>query len=265
MTATPTPKSTSDQHPDNYDASKYPPVFTTADLVIFTIRNGVLCVLLVLRKDEPFKDHWALPGGFLDVDVDDDVEATAWRELGEETGLTRETGHLEQLKTYTKKGRDPRARITSVAHLAIAANLPEPKAGSDARKARWWPVEDVFGATGSDLGGLPLAFDHAQIITDGLERLRSKFEYTTLALAFTPESFTMSDIRRVYEAVWMMPVDLSNLTRKFLKVKSAVVPTDQRRDAGAEGGRPSLLYTAGPAKMLHPPFMRPGSFPETED
>jgi 8-oxo-dGTP diphosphatase len=280
MTSTPAPKSTSDQHPDNYDASRYKPAFTTADLAIFTIRDGALSILLVLRADEPYKDHWALPGGFLDVDEDEDVEETAWRELTEETGLTRETGHLEQLKTYTRKGRDPRARITSVAHVALAPNLPDPKAGSDAREARWWPIEDVFlmlGPTGSGKmrriydalengePGLPLAFDHAEIILDALERVRSKFEYTTLALQFAPEQFTMSDIRRIYEAVWMQPVDLSNLTRKFLKVKDAVTPTDQKRDAGVEGGRRPLLYTRGTATALQPPFMRPGSVPDADD
>lgn len=256
-------KSTSDQHPDNYDSSKYPPVFATADLVIFTIRNGALCVLLVQRNDEPFEGYWALPGGFFDVEKDSDIEDTAWRELHEETGLTRETGHLEQLKTYTKVGRDPRAHITSIAHVAFAPNLPDPRAGSDARKARWWPVEDVLAdpdLSADDNGGVPpLAFDHAEILTDALERVRSKFEYTTLALAFAEPPFTMGDIHRIYAAVWEVAPDRGNLTRKFLKTPGAVVPTDERRTDGTGTGPKPLLFERGTATMLNPPMMRPGT------
>jgi 8-oxo-dGTP diphosphatase len=245
----------SDQHPDAYDASKYPSIFVTVDLAVFTIRNGVLSVLLIERGDEPFQGCWALPGGF--VGPDEDAETAAWRELAEETGVGNDRFHLEQLKTYTRPDRDPRHRIVSVAHVAFAPNLPEPTAGSDARTARWWAVEDV-AASAEDAP--VLAFDHAEILTDALERVRSKLEYTTLALQFAERPYTMGDIHRIYAAVWSTAPDRGNLTRKFLKTDGAVVPTDERRDSASTGPKP-LLFVPGPATMLNPPMMRPETTP----
>lgn len=247
-TTSPAP-SGSDQHPANYDASKYPSVFVTVDLAIFTIRGGALSVLLIERADDPFRGAWALPGGF--IDPDEDAETAAWRELAEETGMERFPGHLEQLKTYSAPGRDPRHRIVSIAHVALAPDLPDPVAGSDARNARWWAVEDVL-----DGEGPTLAFDHAEILNDAIERVRSKLEYTTLALDFVPEPFTMPEVRRVYAAVWGQAPDRANLVRKFTSTPGAVVATDERRDHGGAGPKP-LLYRRGGTRELYPPLLRP--------
>ena len=227
----------------------------TVDLAVFTIRQGVLCVLLVERGNEPFRGHWALPGGF--VGVEESVEDAAWRELAEETGVQRFPGHLEQLATYGEPGRDPRMRVVSVAHLAFAPDLPDPTAGSDAAGARWWPVDDLGLA-----GGVPeapeLAFDHAQILRDALERVRSKLEYTTLAVQFVREPFTLADLRRVYEAVWGTAPDLGTFRRAVLSTRGFVEPAP-RTDAAADhrAGRPPLLYRAGDATALQPAMLRP--------
>ena len=152
-----------------YRSAEYPPFAVTVDLAVFTLRAGLLCALLIQRGDHPFLGYWALPGGFLHPD--ESAGQAAHRELAEETG-TAFTGHLEQLRTYSDPDRDPRMRVVSVAHVALAPHLPDPQAGGDAAAARWWPVEDL-GLDGTGGPDTPLlAFDHARILADALERVR---------------------------------------------------------------------------------------------
>lgn len=234
--------------PTDYDTSAYPPFAVTVDLAVFTIRDGALSLLLVERANEPFAGHWALPGGF--IDVDEDALTAAKRELAEETALGELSVHLEQLKTYSAPDRDPRMRVVSIAHVVLAPNLAEPQAGSDASDARWWTVEDVL-----DEDGPPLAFDHAEIVADALERVRSKLEYTTLATQFVTEPFTLAELRAVYAAVWGVAPDLGNFRRKVLSTDGFVVPTDER--GSSSGGPRPLLFRRGPATHLQPAMLRP--------
>lgn len=244
-----------------YDPVSFPPFAVAVDLAIFTIRAGLLAVLLVQRRDHPYQGYWALPGGFVQADESTDVAAR--RELAEETGVSAFGGHLEQLRTYSEPGRDPRMRVVSVAHVALAPDLPDVRPGGDAAAARWWPVEDLglddaTGYPGSG-DGLPLAFDHARILADARDRVRARLEYTTLAAAFTEEPFTLADLRRVYAAVWGSAPDLANFRRKVLGTAGFVTETQRSpvAAAGAAGGRPPLLYRRGPATTLHPPFLQP--------
>lgn len=231
-----------------YNAADYPPFAVTVDLAIFTIRGGALSVLLVERAEDPFGGAWAMPGGF--VEPDEDAEAAAWRELAEETGLTGAGFHLEQLATYSAPDRDPRMRVVSVAHLAFAPDLPDPTAGSETAAARWWRVDEL-GADDSPT----LAFDHEHILSDALERVRSKLEYTTLAAQFVTEPFTLAELRAVYTAVWGLAPDLGNFRRKVLATDGFVVPVG-RAEASTGGPKP-LLFTRGPATAVQPAMMRP--------
>jgi 8-oxo-dGTP diphosphatase len=224
----------------------------TADTVLLTVRNGQLSVLLIERRFAPHEGSWALPGGF--VEIDEDLDAAAQRELAEETGIDVEPNHLEQLRSYGTPGRDPRRRIVTVAYLAFVAVPPRPIAGDDARQARFFAIDDLAI---DDLGqndGTPLAFDHANIIADGVERARSKLEYTTLATAFVDEPFTIGELRRVYEAVWGMPLHEANFRRKVLGTPGFVEPTGE---TAPTDGRPAQLYRKGSAMSLHPPILRP--------
>src|SRR5215469_9104991 len=175
-----------------YDPRAFDPVAVTVDVVALTIRDGGLQVLLVQRGLPPFEGWWALPGGFVKVQaapggqrVEEDLPGAAIRELGEETGAELGRIHLEQLAAYGKPARDPRMRVISVASLAFAPKLPDPEPGSDARAAAWVAVDDLRMAEpgGTQRPGTTrrLAFDHALILSDGLERARSKLEYTPLA------------------------------------------------------------------------------------
>lgn len=244
-----------------YDPVSFPPFAVTVDLAIFTIRAGLLAVLLVQRRDHPYQGCWALPGGF--VQADESTDQAARRELAEETGVSVFAGHLEQLRTYSDPDRDPRMRVVSVAHVALAPDLPDVRPGGDAAAVRWWPAVDVglddSGGTGLAGERLPLAFDHARILADARDRVRAKLEYTTLATAFTDEPFTLADLRRVYAAVWGSAPDLANFRRKVLGTEGFVVEAQRSpvAAAGAAGGRPPLLYRHGPATTLHPPFLRP--------
>ena len=233
----------------------HPPFAVAVDLAIFTIRDGALAVLLIERGEDPFKGAWALPGGF--VGPEEDAEQAAWRELHEETGVERFSGHLEQLRTYSAPDRDPRMRVVSVAHVALAPDLPEPQAGTDAADARWWVVDDLLGPDGSAPEDAPeLAFDHRRILVDARERVRAKLEYTTLATEFVAEPFTLPELRRVYTAVWGTPPDLGNFRRKVLGTEGFVIPTDSHGTPTESGGRRALLYRRGPATAIQPPMAR---------
>lgn len=228
--------------------TKYPAFAVTVDLVVLTLRDDRLQALVVKRGEAPFKGRWALPGGF--VHEDEDLDSAAARELLEETSLSREHVHLEQLATFGRPKRDPRMRVVTVAYLALAADLPIPSSGTDAVDARWQPVANLLDAD-------TLAFDHSQILQSGVERARSKLEYTPLAAAFCPPEFTISELRRVYEIVWGGPLDPRNFHRKVTKTEGFLTPTEQTTTR--DGGRPARLYRSGPTTILYPPLLRTGA------
>lgn len=236
----------------SYDASRWPAFGVTADVVLLTVRHGRLSVLLIERGNHPFRGSWALPGGF--VNVDEDLDAAAQRELAEETGLAIEANWLEQLRTYGTPGRDPRMRIVTVAYLAFTNVTQEPVGNDDARSARFFAIDDLMIPALGFNDGMPLASDHAQIIADGVERARSKLEYTTLATAFVDEPFTLGDLRRVYESVWDIALHEANFRRKVLGTPGFVEPTG---DTAPTDGRPAQLFRRGTAVSLHPPILRP--------
>ncbi|MFC7818994.1 NUDIX domain-containing protein [Streptomyces sp. NPDC057367] len=239
-----------------YDKHAYEPFAVTVDLAVLTLRAGALHVLLVERGQEPYAGRWALPGGFLLPE--ESAEEAARRELAEETGLADVTGpHLEQLRTYSDPGRDPRMRVVSVAFAALLPDPPpdsgdphlaslEPHGGGDAAEARWTPYD-----TARDL-----AFDHDRILADARDRVGAKLEYTCLATAFCPAEFTLGELQQVYETVWGTALDRPNFRRKVLATPGFVeaVPGAARLTGGR--GKPAALYRAGPATTLHPPLLR---------
>ena len=273
----------------SYDPRAYAPVAVTVDVVTLTIRDGALHALLVQRGEPPFQGHWALPGGFVRVSgafdqpadtesvngvqakqglawadqPDEDLPEAAIRKLAQETGQDLSQIHLEQLATYGTPGRDPRMRVISVAYLAFAPELPEPRAGEGTTAAAWIAVDSLglVEGTGQQRPGTTrkLAFDHAEILADGLERARSKLEYTPLATKFVIEPFTISELRTVYETVWGESLHAGNFHRKVLSVPGFVESTGETTQAGGPRGGPrSRLYRRGDARLLHPALLRPG-------
>ena len=233
----------------------YPAFGVTADLVILTVRDGTLCVALIERKEPPFKGRLALPGGFISRHGrDNTLEQTALRELREETGIQPDEVHLEQLKTYWTRGRDPRQEVVTVAWLALGPIDTELQAGSDAAYADWYPVDFALAQQ--------LAFDHNEILRDGVERARAKLEYTDIAATFLPRRFTIADVRRIYEVIWGEDLDPGNFQRKMTDVFERVDNESVQPSGGR--GRPASLFTrrrrssrdAENLTPIDPPFRR---------
>jgi 8-oxo-dGTP diphosphatase len=228
-----------------YDKHAFEPFAVTVDLAVLTLRAGALHALLVERGQEPYAGRWALPGGFLLPE--ESAETAARRELAEETGLADVTGlHLEQLRTYSEPGRDPRMRVVSVAFAALLPDPPEPHGGGDAAEARWVPYDEARG----------LAFDHDRILADARDRVGAKLEYTCLATAFCPAEFTLGELQQVYETVWGTALDRPNFRRKVLATPGFVEPVPGAARLTGGRGKPAAVYRAGPATTLHPPLLR---------
>jgi 8-oxo-dGTP diphosphatase len=221
-------------------------IHVAVDLVVLTLREGALSVLLIQREDEPHRGAWALPGGF--IEHGEELEGAAYRVLSDEASLGSGAVHLEQVRTFGTPGRDPRGHVVSVAFMALGADLPDPLRGEDVADARWWSL--------ADLDGITLAFDHATVLEAAIERARSKLEYTTLAVTFLPEEFTISQLRGVYESVWGRSLDAGNFHRKATRSEGFLI--DLERHAAPTGGRPARLYCAGPGTSLVPPLLRAG-------
>lgn len=204
----------------------YPHPAVTTDVVLFTIRNATLCVLLIKRANPPCQGMWALPGGFLDID--EDLEACAKRELLEETGV--EGIYLEQLYTFGDPNRDPRERVISVTYFALSRsdNL-SPKASSDATHTSWFSIRK-----------LPtLAFDHGKIVDLAHQRLVSKLGYSTIAFQMLPARFTLSQLQSVYETLLNENLDKRNF-RKGILARNIIQETGEYSRTGNH--RPAKTY-----------------------
>ena len=178
---------------------------------------------LVRRIAEPFDGLWALPGGW--VDGSESLADAASRNLLETTAL--EPSYLEQLYAFGDVDRSPDGRVVSVVYWALV-RADQAAQSADDENVRWFPADD-----------LPrLAFDHNSIVEYALWRLRTKLEYSRIALAFLGETFTLTDLREVHEAVLQRPLDPANFRRQ---VEGTLVPTGTVVTGGRH--RPPKLYS----------------------
>jgi len=215
----------------NYRIHDYDVPLTSVDLVIFTLQEHCLKVLLVERGEHPFKGRWALPGGFIDLQRDADLDATATRKLREKTGV--DISYLEQLQGFGSATRDPRGWSVTFAYFAlIDAQGVTLSHGSGSSAASWVPVDELAGRA-------DLAFDHAAIVETALQRLRGKVEYTSLPVHLLAPEFTLSDLQQVYETILGRTVDKSAF-RKRIKEGDFLeeIPGKQRHASN----RPAQLY-----------------------
>jgi len=204
----------------------HPHPAVTVDIVIYTIRDERLKLLLIKRGSMPFKNEWALPGGF--VHMDEHLDEAARRELREETGI--QGVYLEQLYTFGLPDRDPRERVITVAYYAlIPSDRIQIRASSDAEAVGWFAMSE-----------LPkLAFDHDEILRVAHNRLVAKLDYSTLALQLMSEEFTLTQLQQVYETILQQEMDKRNF-RKWVLALEAIEETGREQRDGRH--RPAKLY-----------------------
>lgn len=224
--------------PLDYDPSHFPAFAVTVDIVILTMSEGLLQVLLVQRGVQPFQGMWAIPGGF--KRPTETLDEAARRELREETGIDA-TSVLAQFGAYGDPERDPRMNVVTVAYLAVLPGVTGVVAGTDAARAALVPVADALEGEGE----VELAFDHGRILRDAVERVRTDLELRGIATAFVGPTFTLAELRTVYEAVWGVRLDGANFRRSVLAEEGWVIPTGRRAQPGSMGGKPAELYRAG--------------------
>jgi 8-oxo-dGTP diphosphatase len=222
--------------PADYDPSQFPAFAVTVDVVILTMSDSRPHVLLVRRGVAPFEGMWAIPGGF--KRPTETLDEAAKRELAEETSVDS-ASLLTQFGAYGDPGRDPRMNVVTVAYLAVLRELGVVVAGTDAAAAALIPVSDALN------GKIELAFDHEQIVRDAVERVRVDLELTGIATAFVGPTFTLAELRTVYEAVWGVHLDSANFRRRVVAENGWVIPTGRRARPGSTGGKPAELFRAG--------------------
>ncbi len=209
------------------DDAGAPRAAVAVDVALFTVRAGVLHVLLARARRGPFAGWWALPGGR--VRADESLDQAAGRELQAHTAL-RDV-YLEQLYSFGHPQRDPHDRVVSVAYVGLVADTervpgPEPDAKYDA--VAWHPVSRLPA----------LAYDHAAVVRLAVARLRAKLQYTNLAYTLLPAGFTLGELQDRYEAILGRRLDRRNFRRKVLSL-GLLRPLGRMR-RGAH--RPAALY-----------------------
>jgi len=217
------------------ELDKYSKPSVAVDIVVFTVIENELRALLIKRGRQPFSGFWGLPGGF--VHISESPEDAALRELEEETGVKKV--YLEQLYTFGEPKRDPRGRVISVAYYALVDSTkikPVVTGEEEIENVQWFPARE-----------LPkLAFDHEEIIRYAIKRLQYKLEYTSVGLELLPESFTLTELQKLYEIILNEKIDKRNFRKKILSMGIL----EQTREYKTGQHRPAVLYKFRKAKQL---------------
>ncbi|OGH96985.1 MAG: hypothetical protein A2287_04310 [Candidatus Melainabacteria bacterium RIFOXYA12_FULL_32_12] len=201
----------------------------TVDIVIFTIRKKKLEVLLVQRAHEPFKDKWAIPGGF--IRLSEPLDEAAKRVLFEKTQV--KDVYLEQLYTFGDPGRYPNARVMTVSYFALIRSDDlqlSSRSDVNVQKVSWHPVYSLPG----------LAFDHSKILDHAVKRLRDRLEYSPVAFQLLPKKFTLTELQKTYELILDKELDKRNFRKKMVSL-SILNEFDEFTKLSSK--RPARLYS----------------------
>lgn len=224
---------------EHYDPSIFKRPSTAVDSVIYTVLDNKLHVLLIKRDNFPFKDQWSLVGGFVDLEKDEDLEATAKRKLLEKTGV--KSPYLEQYYTFGSNYRDPRGWwITTVYFALLSYKSINLKVGTGAKDIKWSPVK-------SGEVEEKLAFDHTKILKGCTERLKNKVLYTSLPIHLMPECFTLNELKGVYESILETTLENKSFRRRILGANILEETGEMKKT----GRRPATLYRRSTKNPTH--------------
>lgn len=194
---------------------------------IFTIDKGKLKILLVKRKNNPYQGHWALTGGALYND--EDLEDGLNREIYEKTGL--EHIEVKLANVFGKKNRSPVMRMVAVTYIGIidSSKVEIAKSTLKTSNAEWFSIDEVPH----------LAYDHNEIITDAIKKLKEEILKTDLLKVFFPSGFTLPELQKVYESILEKKLDRRNFRKKILNM-DMIIPTDEEKIF--EGKKKAKIY-----------------------
>ena len=183
---------------------------------IFTIDKGKLKILLVKRKNNPYQGHWALTGGALYND--EDLEDGLNREIYEKTGI--EHIEVKLANVFGKENRSPVMRMVAVTYIGIidASKVEIAKSTLKTSNAEWFSIDEVP----------QLAYDHNEIITDAIKKLKEEILKTNLLKVFFPSGFTLPELQKVYESILEKKLDRRNFRKKILNM-DMIIPTDEEK------------------------------------
>jgi 8-oxo-dGTP diphosphatase len=222
----------------DYDINQFKNPLFTVDSVLFTVLDSVLKVLLVKRANEPFAGRWGLPGGFVDVDKDDNTDMTARRKLAEKTGLSPR--YLEQLQVFSGINRDPRGFSVTSAYYALVAHQSVESNIETVEHANWISV--------NELASLAVAFDHKLIIDIAHKRLQQKALYSMVPIYCCPEQFTVGQLKDVIETIIEKNIQRKSLMRR-IEASNMFELVDEKVPSG---GRSAQIYrTKKDVSMAH--------------
>lgn len=194
---------------------------------IFTVDKGIVKVLLIKRKNEPFKDKWALTGGALynDEDLIDGLE----REIKEKTGI--EGIDLRLCGVFGKKHRSPVMRMVAVSYIGIIdhTKVEIMKETLKTSNAEWFDIESIP----------ELAYDHNEILTKSIEYLKQKILNTDMLKSLYPNGFTIPEIQKIYETILEKKLDRRNFRKKMLNLD---LIEDTNIEVNFEGRKKAKLY-----------------------
>lgn len=203
---------------------EYPRPAVSVDCVIFGFEKNQLKLLLTKRAIEPYLGKWAFPGGF--IQEDETADECALRKLSEEAGLSNI--FLEQLYTFSELNRDPRGRVISVAYFALVKPTEYTlEAGLDIDAVQWFNLKEVAD----------LAFDHQQILSVAVERLKGKIRYQPIGFELLPTQFTLPELHNLYETVLQRSIDRGNFRKKMLSMGLLMDHSDMQKDRHARAAK----------------------------
>ncbi len=213
---------------ESYDQATYPGPLVTVDSVLFTFIAERLRVLLVKRDAHPDLGKWGLPGGFIQIDSDANLEAAAYRKLKDKTGVN--PPYLEQLCSVGSASRDKRGWSVTVCYTALMAHQSCEAHVDSVADAQWFDVEEAQA--------MELAFDHQSLLESALERLRHKALYSIVPAYALGETFTLPELQHLHEALIGKPLQKRSFRRR-IEQANLLIDTGEKRN---QGGRPASLY-----------------------